>query len=256
MRVLGRSGYNPAVTTHSTAVVVSDAHLGAAPDEVSEAFHRFLGTVPDLGDHLIINGDLFDFWFEYRHVIPRAHFATLEALARVRREGIALTVVGGNHDRWGSRFWQEELGATFFRRTGEIELAGWRTWLSHGDGVAESDLGGRIIHRVVGHGVTAKLFSWLHPDLGFALVRRMSKHLGSRRDDEDTARRAVATQERYATKIMAERQELDVIILGHTHRPVLQLCGERRWYLNPGAWMDGFRYAVISRDGPELRSFS
>ncbi len=242
--------------THSTAVVVSDAHLGAAPNEVSEAFRRFLAVVPELGDHLIINGDLFDFWFEYRHVIPRAHFGTLEALAGVRREGIALTVVGGNHDRWGSRFWQEELGATFFRRNGEIELAGWQALVSHGDGVAESDLGGRIIHRVVGHPATAAVFRWLHPDLGFALVRRMSGRLGSRRDDEETARRAVAAQAQYAARIMEERPELDVIVLGHTHRPVLELCGERRWYLNPGAWMDGYRYAVISRDGPELRSFN
>ncbi len=82
-------------------MIVSDVHLGHAPPEVADAFRRFLERVPDLGEHLIVNGDLFEFWFEYREVIPKRAFPTLEALGRVRRAGVQLTVTGGNHDRWG-----------------------------------------------------------------------------------------------------------------------------------------------------------
>ena len=83
----------------TTAIVVSDAHLSADSGDAGSAFHRFLEAVPDLGDHLVINGDLFEFWFTYRAVIPRAVFPTLAALAHVRKAGVRLTVTGGNHDR-------------------------------------------------------------------------------------------------------------------------------------------------------------
>ncbi|MFQ5703886.1 MAG: UDP-2,3-diacylglucosamine diphosphatase [Gemmatimonadales bacterium] len=236
-------------------IIVSDAHLGEAPEEVSGAFRCFVEAVPDIGDHLIINGDLFDFWFEYRHVIPKAHFAVLSALGRLGDHGVKLTVMGGNHDRWGAEFWDDAMGGRFYRKGAELNVAGWRAWITHGDGLAESDLGGRLIHRIVGHPLTAAAFRWLHPDIGFSLVRRMSGRLGARRGGEEAVARAVAAQARFAAQVLDSRPELDLLVLGHTHRPVLHSHGERRWYLNPGAWMDGYRYAIVTEEGPELRAF-
>ena len=94
-----------------TVFVLSDAHLGGVPDAVASALHRFLDTVPNAGDHVLINGDLFEFWFEYDSVIPRRAFPTLARLAAARHRGVRLTLTGGNHDRWGRGFWQRELGA-------------------------------------------------------------------------------------------------------------------------------------------------
>jgi len=92
-----------------TVFVLADAHLGGVPDAVASALHAFLDTVPRAGDHLVINGDLFEFWFEYDSVIPRRAFPTLARLAAARDRGVRLTVTGGNHDRWGRGFWQREL---------------------------------------------------------------------------------------------------------------------------------------------------
>ena len=88
-----------------TLVVVSDAHLGVTPPAVEEALLAFLDAVPTLGDCLLVNGDLFDFWFSYGRVIPRRGFQVAAALARLARR-MPVLMVGGNHDRWGGDFWQ------------------------------------------------------------------------------------------------------------------------------------------------------
>lgn len=238
----------------NTAIVVSDAHLGAASPEATEALHRFLRAVPDLCDQLVINGDLFEFWFEYQSVISRAAFPTLDALAAVRRAGVELTLTGGNHDRWGGPFWREQLGAKFHAGAVELELAGLRALVAHGDGVVDGELGARLLHRITRWPLTVKLFRALHPDVGYALVRRLAPLLAGSRD-EDVVRRAAASQREYAERLLAERQELDLLVLGHTHWAAIVEAGPRRWYLNPGAWCDGWRYAVIDQHGPRLERF-
>ncbi len=240
----------------TAAVVVSDSHLTYSdPGEVTRRFHRFLAAVPDIGSHLVINGDLFEFWFEYRSVIPRGAFATLAALEQVRRAGTAITVLGGNHDRWGGGFWNQELDAQFHQDSVEIELVGWRCLVTHGDGIGWETWGGRLLHRIVRSPLTIGAFRRIHPDWGLALVRRFSGLLGGRRADTHLIARSVASQADYARKLLSSRPDLAMLIMGHTHRPVLERVGERQWYLNPGAWMEGYRYALVTEGGPELRRF-
>jgi UDP-2,3-diacylglucosamine hydrolase len=236
-------------------LVVSDAHLGGVPAAVDAAFHAFLDEVPQAGDHLLLNGDLFEFWFEYRSVIPRRAFPTLARLAAVRRRGARLTVLGGNHDRWGCGFWEAELGAAFHPREVVLDLAGWRALVAHGDGLAEPHAGARVLHAITRHPLTASLFRWVHPDLGHGLVRRASRVLGHRTRNPEVIARSAAAQADWARGLLGSREDLDLLVLGHTHRPALVAVADRRWYLNPGAWMDGFRYAVITDRGPELAAY-
>ena len=239
-----------------TAIIVSDAHIGhRMEDSVVDAFHRFLRNVPKMGRHLVINGDLFDFWFEYRSVIPRTVFPTLAALADVIRAGVRVTITGGNHDRWGGRFWREQLGAEFHDRSVELELAGWRALVSHGDGEIEPEFLARMVHRVIGHPLTSTAFRALHPDLGFWLVRRMSKVLNRRTDDDQGMHAAADAQVLHARELLQRRPDLDLAVLGHTHRAMLDEVEASRWYLNPGAWMNELEYAVVTAAGPELRKF-
>lgn len=238
------------------AVIVADAHLGEPAAPPAEAFRRFLAIVPDIAGHLVINGDLFDFWFEYRSVIPRHAFETLAALRALRHEGVVLTVTGGNHDRWGGSFWTRELGATFHARSVELTLAGFRALVSHGDGVTEQRLGARAVHAVIGHPLTAATFRLLHPDVGYRLAGGLLRLLGERHRDPEVLDRAADAQRRHARELLGARQELDLVVLGHTHRPILERVEPGRWYLNPGAWVDGMRYAIVTRSGPELRAFA
>ncbi|MDH3495787.1 MAG: UDP-2,3-diacylglucosamine diphosphatase [Gemmatimonadota bacterium] len=235
--------------------VVSDAHLGQAPPEVTDAFHRFLDAVPALAGHLVINGDLFDFWFEYRAVIPRRAFPVLSALDRLRRAGVRLTLTGGNHDRWGGDFWQRELGAAFHPDGTSLALAGRRAYVAHGDGLAERHRSARLMHRVTRWPATAALFRWLHPDLGVRLVDAMSGTLAESTRDETVLARAAAAQAAWARAYLADHPEVELLVLGHTHRPALEEVAPGRWYLNPGAFLERGRYALITADGPALRSF-
>ncbi len=254
MRRWHEVGYTLAVPAQSTTVVVSDAHLGQRGNRTGEAFHSFLRIVPELGDHLLINGDLFEFWFEYRHVIPRSAFATLAILSEVRDKGVRLTVTGGNHDRWGLDFWSNELGAEFHRGHARVELSGWQTWVAHGDGVSELDASARILHRITSNRLTATTFRLIHPDLAFGLVKRMSNRLAAR-DRGDLPARAAAAQAEFARSILDRDPDLDLVILGHTHYPALESIDARRWYFNPGAWMEGYRYGIVTPEGPELKTW-
>ncbi len=237
------------------ALVVSDAHLGFAAPEVEAAFHRFLDQVPDIAEHLVINGDLFEFWFEYRSVVARAAFPTLEALARVRRAGVHITIVGGNHDRWGGGFWREQLGAAFHPDGADLTLGGMTTALHHGDGLAGDRLGARVFRMVVRNPATTTVFRLLHPDLGYGLVRRLSPYLGGKTEDAAVREEATNRQVAYAREVVRARPDVQLVVLSHTHMPRVESLGEGRWFLNPGAWMDGMRYARIDGGGPVLETF-
>ncbi len=254
MRASACSSILPSVLRSDATIVVSDAHLGTVSQAVADGFHRFLEQVPDLCGHLVVNGDLFDFWFEYRLVIPSAHFRTLTALKQVREAGVRLTMTGGNHDRWGSRFLVEQLGARFAPNGAELELSGWRTWVGHGDGLAEVNLSSKLLHGLVHARLTAAAFRWIHPDLGLSLVKMMSRPLAGRHTAKLKSSSADA-QAVFAHSLLGRRADLDLVILGHTHQPVLEEVEPKRWYLNPGAWMDSFCYALITRGGPELRKY-
>jgi UDP-2,3-diacylglucosamine hydrolase len=235
------------------AVIVSDAHLGTSTPP--ELFLRFLAAVPDLGGHLVVNGDLFDFWFEYRTVIPRRAFPVLSALAALTRAGIRLTVTGGNHDRWGGRFWRDELGAAFHPERAQVELAGWRCAVLHGDGMNETHRAARVLHAVTRWPATAAAFRWLHPDLGLRLVDALSGRLARQTRHGAALDRAAAAQATWARDFLAREPDVDVLVMGHTHRAVLEPVAPGRWYVNPGAWSEGSAYALLTEDGPGLRSF-
>ncbi len=239
-----------------SVAVVSDAHLGHAPESVGVAFRAFLASLPEVATHLVINGDLFDFWFEYRRVIPRDAFPTLSALAEMRARGVTLTVTGGNHDRWGGDFWRRELGAAFHTGSVELELAGFRIFLAHGDGLAESRLASRLMHRVTRHPLTAATFRLLHPDVGFWLADKLSGILADQTRTPAALAQAASAQEAFAKGLLARRPDLDLVILGHTHLALVRSVAPRRWYVNPGAWMDGGCYAMLTPEGPRLERFA
>jgi UDP-2,3-diacylglucosamine hydrolase len=236
-------------------VVVADAHLGQVPAATEAAFHTFLERVPQPGDHLLIDGDLFDFWFEYGAVIPRKHFASVTKLAALRARGVAITFVGGNHDRWGGRFLTDDLGIAFSSGETEVDLAGRRAFVAHGDGLTEQHWSAKLMHRVTRHPLTAWTFRHLPPDLGFWIAGKLSGTLADTTKDRAVLDRAAAAQRDWACDLLRRRPELDLVVMAHTHRPQLETLPDGRAYLNPGAFLDGGRYAIITRETVELKSF-
>jgi UDP-2,3-diacylglucosamine hydrolase len=235
-------------------VIVADAHLGTAPPGIEEAFVAFLDAVPELGDGLLINGDLFAFWFAYRRAIPRAGVRILSRLATLART-LPIAMTGGNHDRWGDTFWEQELGIRFSPDELTIPAAGGTVLAVHGDGIAESRWQGRLLHRVFKHRLTSGFYRLLHPDLGFWLVDRLGGHLADSTRDPAALEAAAARQRGWAEARLRDSPEVSLLVMGHTHRPALAEVSPGRWYVNPGAWMDGCCYAIASRSIVELRRF-
>jgi UDP-2,3-diacylglucosamine hydrolase len=238
-------------------IVVADAHLGQVPVAVGSAFHAFLDEIPQSGDHLVLMGDLFDFWFEYQSVIPRKHFATVAKLQEVRARGIPITFVGGNHDRWGGSFFTRDLGIEFYGGEAEIDLNGHRAFLAHGDGLTEQHWSGKVMHRFTRHPLTIAVFRVLHPTIGFWIADLFSRHLADNTKDRAVLDRAAAAQRLWAADFLGHHPDVRIVIMAHTHRPVVDRQADGRSYVNPGAFLDGGRYAVINKEGVvELKQFT
>ncbi|HET9385453.1 MAG TPA: UDP-2,3-diacylglucosamine diphosphatase [Gemmatimonadales bacterium] len=238
-------------------IIVADAHLGQVPAAVGSAFHAFLDEIPRPGDHLVLMGDLFDFWFEYQSVIPRKHFATVTKLQDVRSRGIPITFVGGNHDRWGGSFFTRDLGIAFYGGEAELDLGGRRAFLAHGDGLTEQHWSGKVMHRFTRHPLTVAVFRVLHPTIGFWIADLFSRHLADNTKDRAVLDRAAAAQRVWAADFLARRPDVELVIMAHTHRPVVDRQPDGRSYVNPGAFLDGGRYAVINKEGVvELQQFT
>lgn len=236
-------------------VLVGDAHLGRGSPLAEQAFLAFLDTVPSLGDGLVITGDLFEFWFSYSRVVPRRGARIVAALAHLRRR-MPVLLAGGNHDRWGGSFWQEELGIEFAPSEGRFELGGRPGLVIHGDGITESHWSGRVLHRILRHDATVSLYRAVHPDLGLWLVDRLSGYLGDR---ERTARElslSAVHQEAWARARLSAEPSLGLLVMGHTHSPAAVEVGPGRFYVNPGAWFDGYRFALVGGDHISLTQFT
>ena len=235
---------------------MADAHLGQVPAAVGSAFHAFLDEIPQPGDHLVLMGDLFDFWFEYQSVIPRKHFATVAKLQEIRARGISVTFVGGNHDRWGGSFFTRDLGIAFYGGEAEIDLNGHRAFLAHGDGLTEQHWSGKVMHRFTRHPLTIAVFRVLHPTIGFWIADLFSRHLADNTKDRAVLDRAAAAQRVWAADFLGHHPDVRIVIMAHTHRAVVDRQADGRSYVNPGAFLDGGRYAVINKEGtPELKQF-
>ncbi|HTR20463.1 MAG TPA: UDP-2,3-diacylglucosamine diphosphatase [Gemmatimonadales bacterium] len=234
---------------------MADVHLGQVPAAVEQAFHAFLGTVPQPGDALLIDGDLFDFWYEYRAVIPRRHFTNVAKLQAVGERGIPITLIGGNHDRWGGDFLSKDLGINYFRGDAELDLVGRRAYVTHGDGLHEQHWSAALLNRFLRSPTTISAFRWIHPDVGHWLVQRLSGRLADTTRDAAVLDRAAVAQREWAQQLLRRRPELGLVIMAHTHRPRYDVLPDGRAYLNPGAFLDGGRYAVVTKDRVELKTF-
>jgi UDP-2,3-diacylglucosamine hydrolase len=157
---------------------ISDVHLGEQPEHLEKVrvkqFVGFLREIEKSASSIFFVGDLFDFWLEYKYVIPKKHFVIIHQLARMREKNIKITYLAGNHDFWLGSFFDRELGIQTLNDewTGEIE--GKRFFLYHGDGVAKEDSGYRLLKKILRNPITNKLYQWIHPDLGIPLARFVS----------------------------------------------------------------------------------
>lgn len=228
----------------------SDVHLGMKSSKLERVKERrllsFLDHVASHGERLFIVGDLFEFWFEYRTVIPRGHMKVLSALVRLRELGLDVHYVAGNHDFWMRDFFSRELDITVHFEPLDITLDGKRFFLHHGDGIAANDGGYRLMKRIFRYPPNITLYSLIHPDLGIPLAkwvsnlsRNHSQHGGPPNDRDYRAMAKARFGEGF-----------DYAIFGHIHYPNIQEYGPKT-YVSLGDWIDHFTYALF--DGEQIQ---
>lgn len=213
-------------------VLLGDAHLGIAPAEAEGALRGFLRGVPQRARSLVIMGDLFDFWFGWRHVMPRAGYRVLSALADLHDAGIPVLWIGGNHDCWGGDVLQAETGACYTLEPWRGRLGAWDALLAHGDGLrAVEDAPYRRLRTVLRHPMAIWAYGrLLHPDVASRVALASSDTSRHRRaGDEGRGLLAVGTS---ALEAPGGPQ---LVVHGHSHVPLLRRAG-RGWYANAGAW--------------------
>ena len=231
--------------------IASDIHLGAVPDSTERAFVSFLEHVGAEGSSLLLAGDLFDFWFEYGTVIPGRHFRTLAALAALVDAGLPVTLAGGNHDAWGGAFLRDQVGVRFHERPFQLELAGRRALVAHGDGLGKGDFKYRALKAVLRSRAAVWGFKALHPMLGLRLAERVSSTEGKPNEARLLAGRAAFLEE-WARSQLATDPELGYVVCGHSHVAAVVPVAPGRWYLNAGAWLTRFSYLRLAGGEPEL----
>lgn len=234
--------------------IASDVHLGAVPLETERRFVTFLDHVAAHASRLIVNGDLFDFWFEYGEVVPGRHFRTLAALARVAEAGVPVALVGGNHDAWGGRFLRDEVGLELIEGVWRTDLAGAAALVAHGDGLGRGDLKYRMLKATIRSRAAIAAFRALHPELGMRLARAVSS-TETKGHSEDAAQSRAAFLREWARDRLAEDATLRYVVCGHAHVPESIEFEPGRLYLNAGDWIRHRSYLTIDESGAQLRTW-
>jgi UDP-2,3-diacylglucosamine hydrolase len=228
--------------------IVSDAHLGVASPAIERSFVRFLRHLPGGAESLVINGDLFDFWFEWQTVVPRRTFRALAALADVVEAGVQVLWIAGNHDCWGGDVLREDVGVSYVVGPWEGTIAGWRSRIEHGDGLREKeDRGYRMIRPIMRNKIAIRAFSMIHPDWASILAHGSSNASRTyRAKDEGRGLRSLAE------KALAKSKELDLLVYGHSHVPALEKINGAGVFANAGSWLDAPTFLRLTDEAIEL----
>ncbi len=238
----------------------SDQHLGAPNYEESlkreKLFVQWLDEVKHDAAEIFIVGDLFDFWFEYKHAVPRGFVRVLGKLAEICDSGIPIHMYTGNHDMWIFDYLPAETGVILHRVPNEREWNGQQFYIGHGDGLGPGDHGYKFIKKVFKNPLLQWSFARLHPNFGIGLADYFSKKSRAKTGDSD-AKFLGEENEWLAiySKEMLKKKHYDYFIFGHRHLPLDIKLNERSRYINLGDWIKYYTYAVFDGNTVELKDY-
>lgn len=228
---------------------VSDAHLAMNSTDNEELLVNFIDTIKGKASHLYILGDLFDFWFEYKHAVPAAYFKVLSCLHNLSKSGVKVIYLPGNHDFWMGDYLQRQVGITLAGDSLDVEHQGKKIHLTHGDGLAYGDSGYRFMKKVFRFKPNIWLYKLLPVDWAYKLALRTS---GASREHTSGKGKDMQGYYDYAkTKLQAN---FDTVIMGHTHHPEIKAI-DNGLYINSGDWIEHYSYVVLEGGKFELRYF-
>ncbi|HEY9561290.1 MAG TPA: UDP-2,3-diacylglucosamine diphosphatase [Anseongella sp.] len=237
----------------------SDFHLGtpthAKSREREDRIVRWLDLVQEDASAIYLLGDLFDFWFEYRTVIPRGFIRLQGKLAEIADKGIPLYFFTGNHDMWMFDYFTRELGVEIYREPVIREYNGKRFYIGHGDGLGPGDRRYKFLKRFFNSSLCQRLFACLHPDLGMGIAQRWSKSSRAANDQKETFLGQDKEWLVIYAKELLKKEHFDYFVFGHRHLPLDIRISSGSRYVNLGDWLHYNSYAVFDGQDLELNYF-
>ena len=238
----------------------SDNHLGAPTRLESlpreKKFVAWLDSIKHDAQAIFLMGDLFDFWFEYKTVVPKGFTRTLGKLAELTDSGIQITYFVGNHDLWMNGYFEEELNISVYHKPQQFSINETSFFIGHGDGLGPDDKGFKRMKKVFTNPVAQWFFKWLHPDWGVRLGQHLSVNNKILSGEAD-AKFMGEDKEwlvQYAKRKL-ETRHYDHFIFGHRHLPLEIKLNEKSTYTNLGDWISYFTYAVFDGERLSLEEF-
>ncbi len=238
------------ITLNGTSKVyfASDFHLGTSDAEAARERERtvvrWLDSIAADAQAIFLLGDTFDFWFEYRYVVPRGYVRFLGKLADLIDQGIEVYLFTGNHDMWLFDYFPQELGIPVFRQSQSFTINKELFHVGHGDGLGPGDYQYKLFKKFFASRGCQRLFAALHPGWGVGLARQWSAH---------SRRKNLLLDESFGTKeeewiyqyclSQEQQQHHDYYIFGHRHLVLDIPVGETSRYINAGAWFEQGHFA-------------
>jgi UDP-2,3-diacylglucosamine hydrolase len=246
--------------TPEEVYIAADLHLGTRPLADSQARERrfcaWLDSIYPRAAELILLGDVFDFWFEYRQVVPRGYVRLLGRLAHWIDTGRRVTVYRGNHDMWYGNYLTEELGIEVLDGLQQRVWFGRTYALAHGDGRGPGDYSYKRFKRFIRHPWVVRAFRALHPDVGWRMALQFSDT--SRKANADYKTRHYGDHEflyQYAVRKAAQLPEVNYFVFGHRHYPERRPVSATAELIVLGDWLTDNSYIRISPTATELLRF-
>lgn len=235
----------------------SDAHLGLdiheKPIESEKRLVRWLNEIKPTAKALYLVGDMFDYWFEYKDVVPKGYVRFIGKLAEFVDDGIPVYMFTGNHDTWMFDYFEKEVGAVIYTDSIEIELDGKKFYIAHGDGLGDPSKSFRFMRKFFRNKFCQQLYKLIHPGLtmpfGYAWSRHnRKKKLGTPGEQYLGEEKEFLVQ--FAKKYSQSHDDIEYYIFGHRHIMLdLKFCNNKRIMIL-GDWITNFSYA--SWNGTEL----
>lgn len=237
----------------------SDFHLGVPNKEQSlvreRKIIRWLDTIKTDAHSIYLLGDIFDFWFEYRHAIPKGFIRFQGKLAELRDSGIPIIFFTGNHDMWMFDYFPKELDIPIYRHPIQLEIGEHKLMIGHGDGLGPGDHTYKLLKKVFSSRTCQWLFARIHPNLGIGIANYWSrKSRISNSDGDDQFHEENEYLWQYCQRVEG-REHHDYYVFGHRHLPLDMEVNDNSRYINLGEWVNYSTYGVYDGHSFELLTF-
>ncbi len=238
---------------------LSDIHLGSPNDKVSLERElkliTFLDSIQKDAHSIFFVGDIFDFWFEYKHSVPKYFIRFFAKILELQQKNIRIYFLKGNHDLWMQDYISDYLNVYLIDDRILLNCSGHSFFIAHGDGKGPNDIKYKILKKIFTNSLCKFLFRWVHPDIGIKLALTWSRSSFTNPADEVFEGEDKEWLVQYAKRKMQENVIVNYFIFGHRHLPMQLQIGENTKLINLGDWLYHDTYAVFNGKDFELNEW-